>query len=137
MEGVGVANYASSLEVPRRHFLLTFYGLFSHHLLILTFSLYLASLIPMSGSSSRSQRSTSPFRSRKSPVPSSETIPTRRSTTPSSMTSLRPPSKLSVSLAKCASPTPCPDVTKSKENVTVTVRFRPLRFVNFYSIIVF
>ncbi|KAL4596209.1 hypothetical protein ACB092_12G148100 [Castanea dentata] len=96
-----------------------------------------------SSSTTRSQRSTSsisPFRSRKSPAPPPPyTKPTAaRPVAPSSSTSSRPPSKLSVSPATLASnpnPSPSPptptlerpiDVNKSKENVTVTVRFRPL-----------
>ncbi|KAI3980332.1 hypothetical protein MKX01_003871 [Papaver californicum] len=77
-------------------------------------------------SSSRSQRSTttiSPFRSRKPPVPVA-TPPSSKSggarpTTPSTSSSRSqlPPHKLS--------PSPS-DISKSKENVTVTVRFRPL-----------
>ncbi|KAI3915607.1 hypothetical protein MKX01_015432 [Papaver californicum] len=78
-------------------------------------------------SSSRSQRSSttiSPFRSRKPPVPV-DTPPSSKSaggrpTTPSTSSSSRsqlPPHKLS--------PSPS-DISKSKENVTVTVRFRPL-----------
>ncbi|XP_040364017.1 kinesin-like protein KIN-7C, mitochondrial isoform X1 [Rosa chinensis] len=72
---------------------------------------------------SRSQQrsSISPFRSRKSPAPSKPHV---RPATPSS----RPPSKPSVSPASASSfsPPAPPDVSKSKENVTVTVRFRPL-----------
>lgn len=95
----------------------------------------------MSGTSSaRSQRPTpsvSPFRSRKSPATKSAGRPV----TPSSMTSSRQPSKLSVSPTATVSPSPSPspspptltldrpDISKSKENVTVTVRFRPLRSV--------
>lgn len=101
------------------------------------------SFSPMSGTSSaRSQRpipSVSPFRSRKSPATKSAGRPV----TPSSMTSSRQPSKLSVSptatVSHSPSPSPSPspptltldrpDISKSKENVTVTVRFRPLRSV--------
>ncbi|XP_022141615.1 kinesin-like protein KIN-7C, mitochondrial [Momordica charantia] len=89
-----------------------------------------------STSISRSQRSSniSPFRSRKSPAASPAPRPTGRPTTPSSSASSRPPSKLSVSPVTSASRTPSPptptidlpDVIKAKENVTVTVRFRPL-----------
>lgn len=77
-------------------------------------------------SSSRSQRSTTtifPFRSRKPPVPVAATPPSSsksagaRPTTPSSTSSSRPPHKLS--------PSPS-EISKPKENVTVTVRFRPL-----------
>ncbi|XP_062101700.1 kinesin-like protein KIN-7C, mitochondrial isoform X2 [Humulus lupulus] len=98
-----------------------------------------------SGSSSRSQRpsssssTTSTFRfSRKSPAPASK--PAGRPTTPSATTSSsssKPPppppqSRLSVSPTTSASPTAPiqaidrPEVSKAKENVTVTVRFRPL-----------
>ncbi|KAB2083139.1 hypothetical protein ES319_A05G244900v1 [Gossypium barbadense] len=87
--------------------------------------------------SSRSNRSSmSPFRSRKSPVPSPSTKTTGRPATPSSTTSSRPPSRLSSSPATSSSPNPGPspstvvverlESSKSKENVTVTVRFRPL-----------
>ncbi|KAE8100703.1 hypothetical protein FH972_018571 [Carpinus fangiana] len=89
-------------------------------------------------SSTRSQRSTSsisPFRSRKPPAPQLKaTKPAGRPVTPSSTTSSRRPSKLSVSPTTSQSPSPSPptltldrpDVNKAKENVTVTVRFRPL-----------
>ncbi|KAL5559646.1 hypothetical protein UlMin_035857 [Ulmus minor] len=86
----------------------------------------------MFGSSSRSQRPSSPFRSRKSPSPSPTTKPAGRPTTPSSATSSRPPSRLSPSPVTSSSPSPPiqvlyrPDISKVKENVTVTVRFRPL-----------
>ncbi|MFQ6639820.1 hypothetical protein Gotur_016132, partial [Gossypium turneri] len=87
--------------------------------------------------SSRSNRSSiSPFRSRKSPVPSPSAKTTGRPATPSSTTSSRPPSRLSSSPATSSSPNPGPspstvvverlESSKSKENVTVTVRFRPL-----------
>ncbi|XWS21650.1 hypothetical protein CRYUN_Cryun30bG0072600 [Craigia yunnanensis] len=87
--------------------------------------------------SSRSHRSSiSPFRSRKSPVPSSSSKTTGRPVTPSSTTSSRPPSRLSSSPATSSSPSlgpsqpivvlERPETSKSKENVTVTVRFRPL-----------
>ncbi|KAH8515877.1 hypothetical protein H0E87_004340 [Populus deltoides] len=82
---------------------------------------------------SRSQRSSaiSPFRSRKSPAqpPPPAPKPTGRPLTPSSTTSSRPPSRLSSSSASSGpSPTPHdqPETSRSKENVTVTVRFRPL-----------
>ncbi|XP_060673202.1 kinesin-like protein KIN-7C, mitochondrial isoform X2 [Ziziphus jujuba] len=89
----------------------------------------------MFGTSSRSQRSSSsvsPFRSRKSPAPTPPVKPAGRPSTASSTTSSRPASKLSVSPATSASPSPPtqaidrPDISKAKENVTVTVRFRPL-----------
>ncbi|XP_040998427.1 kinesin-like protein KIN-7C, mitochondrial isoform X2 [Juglans microcarpa x Juglans regia] len=85
-------------------------------------------------SSARSQRSTSsisPFRSRKSPATKSAGRPV----TPSSAKSSRTPQKLLVSPKTSASPSPSPptltldrpDISKVKEeNVTVTVRFRPL-----------
>ncbi|XP_022768152.1 kinesin-like protein KIN-7C, mitochondrial isoform X2 [Durio zibethinus] len=87
--------------------------------------------------SSRSHRSSiSPFRSRKSPVPSPSTKTTGRPVTPSSTASSRPPSRLSPSPATSSSPSPGPnadivvferpETSKPKENVTVTVRFRPL-----------
>ncbi|XP_038884121.1 kinesin-like protein KIN-7C, mitochondrial isoform X2 [Benincasa hispida] len=89
-----------------------------------------------STSISRSQRpsNTSPFRLRKSPAVSPAPRPNGRPTTPSSTASSRPPSKVSVSPVTSASYTPSPptpgpdrlDVMKAKENVTVTVRFRPL-----------
>ncbi|KAJ7965535.1 Kinesin-like protein [Quillaja saponaria] len=81
--------------------------------------------------SNRSQKaSISPFRSRKSPAaqpPVSKSA--GRPVTPSSS---RPSTKLSVSPTTSVSPsTPIqtldlPDINKAKENVTVTVRFRPL-----------
>ncbi|CAN6720922.1 unnamed protein product [Malus baccata var. baccata] len=86
-------------------------------------------------SSSRSQRSSiSPFRSRKSSGPTKPPTASPRPATPSSSTtsSRHPTSKPSLSPASSsASPNPPsllspPDVSKSKENVTVTVRFRPL-----------
>ncbi|XVF64524.1 hypothetical protein PTKIN_Ptkin09bG0176200 [Pterospermum kingtungense] len=89
-------------------------------------------------SSSRSNRSSiSPFRSRKSPLPSpSSSKTTVRPVTPSSTTSSRPPSRLSSSPASSSSPSQVPsppivvlerpETSKPKENVTVTVRFRPL-----------
>ncbi|XVE95514.1 hypothetical protein REPUB_Repub02eG0104100 [Reevesia pubescens] len=88
--------------------------------------------------SSRSHRSSiSPFRSRKSPIPSpSSKTTTGRPVTPSSTTSSRPPSRLSSSLVTSSSHSPGPsppivvlerpDTSKPKENVTVTVRIRPL-----------
>ncbi|CAK9313587.1 unnamed protein product [Citrullus colocynthis] len=89
-----------------------------------------------STSISRSQRpsNNSPFRSRKSPTVSPAPRPNGRPTTPSSTASSRPPSKVSVSPVTTASCTPSPpipaldrlDIMKAKENVTVTVRFRPL-----------
>ncbi|KAA0055450.1 kinesin-related protein 4 isoform X1 [Cucumis melo var. makuwa] len=89
-----------------------------------------------STSLSRSQRPStiSPFRSRKSPGVSPASRPNGRPTTPSSTVSSRPPSKVSVSPMTTASCNPSPstpaldrfDVMKAKENVTVTVRFRPL-----------
>ncbi|XP_019456134.1 PREDICTED: kinesin-like protein KIN-7E, chloroplastic isoform X2 [Lupinus angustifolius] len=67
-------------------------------------------------STQRASSAVSPFRSRKSPpLPK----PTARPTTPSS----RPSPKLSISPAVSST---SPEVTKSKENVSVTVRFRPL-----------
>ncbi|OMO78503.1 hypothetical protein COLO4_24737 [Corchorus olitorius] len=86
---------------------------------------------------SRSNRSSiSPFRSRKSSVPSPSTKSTGRPVTPSSTASSRPPSRLSPPAASSSqSPGPSPpfvvlerpETAKPKENVTVTVRFRPLR----------
>ncbi|OMP11966.1 hypothetical protein CCACVL1_00192 [Corchorus capsularis] len=87
--------------------------------------------------SSRSNRSSiSPFRSRKSSVPSPSTKSTGRPVTPSSTASSRPPSRLSPSPAASSSHSPGPsppivvlerpETSKPKENVTVTVRFRPL-----------
>ncbi|XP_057974941.1 kinesin-like protein KIN-7C, mitochondrial [Malania oleifera] len=83
----------------------------------------------MSASGSRSQRSStgvSPFRSRKPPASKNGGRPA----TPSSSSTSRAPSKLSVSPTTSASPsTPAvdrPDYSTAKENVTVTVRFRPL-----------
>ncbi|GLT71521.1 hypothetical protein SLA2020_435330 [Shorea laevis] len=88
----------------------------------------------------RSNRSSiSPFRSRKSPAaqpPPTKT--TARPVTPSSTASSRHPSRLSVSPATSSSTIPSPvptpptppldraETSKPKENVTVTVRFRPL-----------
>ncbi|KAF7816839.1 kinesin-like protein KIN-7C, mitochondrial isoform X1 [Senna tora] len=78
---------------------------------------------------SRSQRATStvsPFRSRKSPAaPLPLAKSAGRPTTPSSTTSSRPSPKFSVSPVTPTSST-APEVGKAKENVTVTVRFRPL-----------
>lgn len=84
----------------------------------------------MSGASSRSQRSStniSPFRSRKSPAPPSAPPKSNgRPTTPSTASS-RPPSRLSVSPVGPSTPSlDRPEVSRAKENVTVTVRFRPL-----------
>ncbi|CAD5195969.1 unnamed protein product, partial [Musa acuminata subsp. malaccensis] len=92
---------------------------------------------------SRSLRSSiSPFRSRRSPAPPTAHKPGARPTTPSSSTSSRPTTPSSVSsvarpaqhsskLSPVSPPLPSqlldrPDFAKSKENVTVTVRFRPL-----------
>ncbi|WOL11843.1 kinesin-like protein KIN-7E, chloroplastic [Canna indica] len=91
---------------------------------------------------SRSLRSSiSPFRSRKSPAPPAAPKPGARPTTPSSSTSSRPttpssvasvgrlahPSKLSPAISPVSPPLlDRPDFARSKENVTVTVRFRPL-----------
>ncbi|KAJ6685385.1 KINESIN-LIKE PROTEIN KIN-7C MITOCHONDRIAL [Salix purpurea] len=82
---------------------------------------------------SRSQRSSaiSPFRSRKSPAQPPPPAPksTGRPLTPSSTTSSRPPSRLSsspVSSGPSPAPHDRPETSRSKENVTVTVRFRPL-----------
>ncbi|GAV71948.1 Kinesin domain-containing protein [Cephalotus follicularis] len=76
---------------------------------------------------SRSHRSSiSPFRSRKSPAQP----PSKRPLTPSSSSRPPPPSRLSASPATPSSTTsPAldrPEPSKAKENVTVTVRFRPL-----------
>ena len=86
---------------------------------------------------SRSQRSSgiSPFRSRKSPAQPPPPAPksTGRPLTPSSTTSSRPPSRLSsspVSSGPSPAPHDRPETSRSKENVTVTVRFRPLRYRN-------
>ncbi|KAA8538436.1 hypothetical protein F0562_028018 [Nyssa sinensis] len=83
-------------------------------------------------STSRSLRSSiSPFRSRKSPAPppASAKGGGARPTTPSTKSS-KPPSKPPISpVTPASSSTPTfdrPDVGKTKENVTVTVRFRPL-----------
>ncbi|KAF5749041.1 hypothetical protein HS088_TW04G01002 [Tripterygium wilfordii] len=71
----------------------------------------------------------SPFRSRKSPLqPPPPVKPAGRPVTPSSS---RPPSRLSASPASTSASPPAqvlerPETSKSKENVTVTVRFRPL-----------
>ncbi|XP_027329853.1 kinesin-like protein KIN-7C, mitochondrial [Abrus precatorius] len=77
----------------------------------------------MSGFTRSSQRaSVSPLRSRKSPA--AATKPGGRPTTPSSSSSAsRPSPKASVSPLAAATAS---DVSKAKENVTVTVRFRPL-----------
>ncbi|KAL9449776.1 hypothetical protein AB3S75_011661 [Citrus x aurantiifolia] len=89
----------------------------------------------MSASSGPRRSSISPFRSRKSPAqPPPPAKPTGRPATPSSTTSSRPPSRLSASPATSVSHSPSPttlpldrpETSKSKENVMVTVRFRPL-----------
>ncbi|XP_043719861.1 kinesin-like protein KIN-7E, chloroplastic [Telopea speciosissima] len=89
----------------------------------------------MSGISSRTQRSRSsisPHRSRKSPAaPSPTPLLSKTGARPKTPSVSRPPSsKLMVSPANSISPsTPSldpPDFSKAKENVTVTVRFRPL-----------
>ncbi|XP_010268983.1 PREDICTED: kinesin-like protein KIN-7C, mitochondrial [Nelumbo nucifera] len=87
----------------------------------------------MSGTSSRSQRSSSsvsPFRSRKSPaVPPAVPSVAKSGGRPTTPSSSRPPPKLSVSPATSINSTTTldrSDFTKAKENVTVTVRFRPL-----------
>ncbi|KAH1099573.1 hypothetical protein GLYMA_13G030600v4 [Glycine max] len=74
--------------------------------------------------------SVSPLRSRKSPAGAVKpagrpTTPSSSSTAsrPSSSAASRPSSKASVSPVTTAA---APDVSKAKENVTVTVRFRPL-----------
>ncbi|XP_028775061.1 kinesin-like protein KIN-7E, chloroplastic, partial [Neltuma alba] len=80
---------------------------------------------------SRSQRASSaisPFRSRKAPsAPPPVAKSSGRPSSPSSTTSSRPSPKLPISPA---SPSPSnldrPEVCKAKENVSVTVRFRPL-----------
>ncbi|XP_048227360.1 kinesin-like protein KIN-7C, mitochondrial isoform X2 [Ricinus communis] len=86
-------------------------------------------------SSSRSHRTStiSPFRSRKSPAqPPPPPKSTGRPLTPSSTTtttSSRPPSRLSSSPVNTPSVQAAldrPEINKAKENVTVTVRFRPL-----------
>ncbi|MCD7452079.1 hypothetical protein HAX54_014919 [Datura stramonium] len=78
-------------------------------------------------SSSRSLRSSiSPFRSRK-PSSSSSSSSSKRPTTPSSTTSSKfpaPPAKSFPSIP--SSDCPPDSSSKDKENVTVTVRFRPL-----------
>ncbi|CAI0393167.1 unnamed protein product [Linum tenue] len=88
-----------------------------------------------SSSTSRSLRSSiSPFRSRKPPAqrpPSPAPPPKHGAVSSSSSSSSRPPSRLSTSTA---GPSSAPagqtpdrlDANKSRENVTVTVRFRPL-----------
>ncbi|TKY56128.1 Kinesin-related protein 11 [Spatholobus suberectus] len=88
---------------------------------------HLSSLSPSMSSAAgytrSSQRaSVSPLRSRKSPA--GATKPAGRPTTPSSSsTASRPSPKASLSPVPIASAS---DVSKAKENVTVTVRFRPL-----------
>ncbi|KAI8013357.1 hypothetical protein LOK49_LG05G02423 [Camellia lanceoleosa] len=85
-------------------------------------------------STSRSLRSSiSPFRSRKSPAPPPPTAAKgggARPSTPSSASSSsssKRPSKPPISPASPATPAfDRPDASKTKENVTVTVRFRPL-----------
>ncbi|XP_031273127.1 kinesin-like protein KIN-7C, mitochondrial [Pistacia vera] len=86
-------------------------------------------------SSGPRRSSISPFRSRKSPSqPPPPAKSGGRPLTPSSTTSSRPPSRLSASPATSASPSPSPptlvldrpEISKYKENVMVTVRFRPL-----------
>ncbi|KAL7246233.1 hypothetical protein ACSBR2_001374 [Camellia fascicularis] len=85
-------------------------------------------------STSRSLRSSiSPFRSRKSPAPPPPTAAKgggARPSTPSSASSSsssKRPSKLPIPPASPATPAvDRPDASKTKENVTVTVRFRPL-----------
>ncbi|KAJ8563617.1 hypothetical protein K7X08_032069 [Anisodus acutangulus] len=76
-------------------------------------------------SSSRSIRSSiSPFRSRKSPSPSSSSSSSKRSTAPSSTTSTKAKSSLSPLIPRSECP---PESSgKTKENIIVTVRFRPL-----------
>ncbi|ESW33471.1 hypothetical protein PHAVU_001G072400 [Phaseolus vulgaris] len=76
-----------------------------------------------SGYGRSSQRaSVSPLRSRK--LPAGPAKPAGRPTTPSSSsTSSRPSTKASISSVATAA---VADVSKAKENVTVTVRFRPL-----------
>nr|XP_016461683.1 PREDICTED: kinesin-like protein NACK1 [Nicotiana tabacum] len=79
-------------------------------------------------SSSRLRSSISPFRSRKSSSSSSSS--SKRPTTPSSTTSAKaptlPPAKSSFSPSTPSSDYPPGSSGKTKENVTVTVRFRPL-----------
>ncbi|XAR62822.1 Plus-end-directed kinesin ATPase [Bertholletia excelsa] len=81
---------------------------------------------------SRSLRSSiSPFRSRKSPAPPpAARVSIARPVTPASSSSTKPPSRHSTSPVSSASTSVpvCdrPDGNKTKENVTVTVRFRPL-----------
>ncbi|GMP46881.1 hypothetical protein CsSME_00014872 [Camellia sinensis var. sinensis] len=85
-------------------------------------------------STSRSLRSSiSPFRSRKPPAPPPPTAAKgggARPSTPSSASSSsssKRPSKPPISPASPATPAfDRPDASKTKENVTVTVRFRPL-----------
>ncbi|KAF5955043.1 hypothetical protein HYC85_007899 [Camellia sinensis] len=88
-------------------------------------------------STSRSLRSSiSPFRSRKPPAPPPPTAAKgggARPSTPSSASSSsssKRPSKPPISPASPATPAfDRPDASKTKENVTVTVRFRPLSSV--------
>ncbi|XP_075101079.1 kinesin-like protein KIN-7C, mitochondrial isoform X2 [Nicotiana tabacum] len=81
-------------------------------------------------SSSRLRSSISPFRSRKSSSSSSSSSSSKRPTTPSSTTSSKaptlPPAKSSFSPSTPSSDGPPGSSGKTKENVTVTVRFRPL-----------
>lgn len=86
-------------------------------------------------SASRSLRSSiSPFRSRKSPAPlppaPAKGVGGARQTTPSSSKSrLKPTSITPSSWGSLSTPVlDRPDSSKGKENVTVTVRFRPLRY---------
>lgn len=110
------------------------------------FSIVHAFCVVMFSSSSRSQRSSastiSPFRSRKSPAAPQAT---KRPVTPTSTVSSRPSlSRILVSPAappaaslshnsgfSSLQPVNQPDSGKSKENVTVTVRFRPLRLLDY------
>ncbi|XP_059299107.1 kinesin-like protein KIN-7C, mitochondrial isoform X1 [Lycium ferocissimum] len=79
----------------------------------------------MSSSRSSLRSSISPFRSRK--TPSSSSSSSKRPTTPSSTTSSKVPAKLSLSPVTPTFDGSAESSGKSnKENVTVTVRFRPL-----------
>lgn len=100
------------------------------------FTLLFSSEMFSSGGPRRS--SISPFRSRKSPSqPPPPGKPAGRPLTPSSTASSRPASRLSPSPTTSTTPSPSPptialdppETSKSKENVMVTVRFRPLRFL--------
>ncbi|CAL5386934.1 unnamed protein product [Camellia sinensis] len=91
------------------------------------------SLPPMSSTSRSLRSSISPFRSRKPPAPPPPTAAKgggARPSTPSSASSSsssKRPSKPPISPASPATPAfDRPDASKTKENVTVTVRFRPL-----------